>query len=190
MPHIDLPQGLPGILGPMAFSPETARPMSELVEVLLRGDNTLTSGERELIAAYVSYHNDCHFCHSSHGAAAAHHLDGDAQLVTDVKHDADRAAISDKLKALLAIAGKARVGGQAVSAEDVALARERGATDREIHDTVLITAAFCMFNRYVDGLATWAPEEADAYEAIGKRLAEEGYVTMGEQLSRISSRAA
>jgi uncharacterized peroxidase-related enzyme len=189
MPYIDLPQELPGILGPMALSPQTAKPMNELAEVLLRGDNTLTSGERELIAAYVSYHNDCHFCHFSHGAAAAHHLDGDAQLVNDVKRGADGAAVSDKLKALLTIAGKVREGGKAVTAGDVALARERGATDKEIHDTVLIAAAFCMYNRYVDGLATWAPEEPEAYEATGKRLAEEGYVTVGEQLGRMTSRA-
>jgi uncharacterized peroxidase-related enzyme len=190
MPHIDLPQGLPGILGPMAFSPQTARPLNQLAEVLLRADNTLTSGERELIAAYVSYHNDCHFCHSSHGAAAAHHLDGDAQLVSDVKLDADRAAVSDKLKALLAIAARVREGGKALSREDVALARRRGATDREIHDTVLIAAAFCMFNRYVDGLATWAPEEPEAYEEAGRRLAEEGYVMVGEQLGRMAGHAA
>ncbi len=189
MAHIDLPQGLPGILGPMAFSPQTARPLNQLAEVLLRGENTLTSGERELIAAHVSYQNDCHFCHASHGAVAAHHLDGDTQLVSDVKLDADRAAISDKLKALLAIAARVREGGKALSSEDVALARRRGASDREIHDTVLIAAAFCMFNRYVDGLATWAPEEPEAYEETGRRLAEEGYVMVGEQLDRTAAHA-
>jgi uncharacterized peroxidase-related enzyme len=190
MPHIDLPQELPGIVGLMAFSPEAARPMSELAEVLLRGENTLTSGERELIAAHVSYHNDCHFCHSSHGAAAAHHLDGDVQLVTAVKQDAERAAVSDKLKALLAIAERVRQGGKAVTVDDVAIARERGATDKEIHDAVLIAAAFCMFNRYVDGLATWAPEEPEAYEASGRLLAEKGYVRVGEQVGRMVTRAA
>jgi uncharacterized peroxidase-related enzyme len=185
MAHIDLPAGLPGILGPLAFSPETAKPMSELVEVLLRGDNTLTSAERELIAAHVSFQNDCLFCHSSHGAAAAHHLDGDVQLVEDVKRDTDCAAVSDKLRVLLHIAGKVRRSGKEVSAGDVALARARGATDKEIHDTVLIAAAFCMYNRYVDGLATWAPDDPAAYTTIGKRLAEAGYLTSEQDLGRV-----
>lgn len=183
MPHIDLPQGLPGILGPMAFSPETAKPMNELAEVLLRGDNTLTSAERELIATHVSYGNECFFCHSSHGGAAAHHLGGDVKLVDDIRRDAQSAAVSDKLKALLAIAGKVREGGKQVTDEDVALARERGATDKEIHDAVLIAAAFCMYNRYVDGLATWAPEEPEVYEVTGKLLAEEGYVAAEERFT-------
>jgi len=185
MAHIDLPQGLPGILGPMAFSPETAKPLNELAEVMLRGENTLTSGERELIAAHVSYQNDCHFCHSSHGAAAAHHLDGNAELVQDVKRDVEHADISYKLKTLLTITGKVRSSGKDVTAEDVARAHEQGATDKEIHDTVLIAAAFCMYNRYVDGLATWAPEEPEDYESIGERLAVDGYLKAGELLSHM-----
>lgn len=189
MPHIDLPPGLPGILGPMAFSPETSKPLNELAEALLRGENTLTSAERELIATYVSSQNDCHFCHSSHGAAAAHHLGGDERLVDDVRRDYASAEVSDKLKALLAIAGKVQRGGLHVTDEDVARAREAEATDKEIHDTVLIAAAFCMYNRYVDGLATWAPRESEAYRDTGRRLAEEGYVRAGEEIARMAAPA-
>jgi uncharacterized peroxidase-related enzyme len=175
MSHISLPEGLPGILGPMVFRPETAKPMNELAEVLLRGPSTLSRGERELIATYVSSKNDCHFCHSVHGAVAACNLDGDERLVDAVRRDFQRAAISPKLKALLAIAGKVQSGGKYVLESDVQLARERGATDLEIHDTVLITAAFCMYNRYVDGLATWAPNDPAAYRQQGARLAHDGY---------------
>jgi len=71
MPHIKLPEGLPGIRGAMAFRPETARPLNDLVETLLHSPNSLTAGERELIATYVSYLNDCHYCQSIHGAIAA-----------------------------------------------------------------------------------------------------------------------
>src|SRR5262249_38791237 len=160
---IDLIEGLPGILGPMAFSPQTAKPLNELAEVLLRAPSTLTSGERELIAAYTSRRNDCHFCTSSHAAAAAHHLDGDEALVERRCSDPESAPIPAKLKALLAIAAKVGVGGLRVSDEDVGRARAEGASDREIHDAVLIAAAFCMYNRYVDGLATWAPERREEY---------------------------
>jgi uncharacterized peroxidase-related enzyme len=184
MAHIKLPEGIPGIVGPMMFSPATAKPMNELAEVLLRGPNSLSSGEREMIATYVSSQNDCYFCQTVHGAAAAHHLGGNEALVQEVKRNFETAAVSDKVKTLLAIAGNVQKGGKQVTSEDVERARQQGATDKEIHDTVLIAAAFCMYNRYVDGLATWAPTDPEVYRASGKRLAEEGYVHSTDRLSK------
>jgi uncharacterized peroxidase-related enzyme len=175
MAHIQLPEGLPGIRGPMMFRPETAKPMNELVDVLLRGPHTLSPGERELIATYVSAENDCRFCQTIHGAIAAQHLGGNEELVLDVKHDFERAEISSKLKALLAIAGKVQLGGKNVTTEDVERARKEGATDLEIHDTVLIAAVFCMCNRYVDGLATWAPDDPGFYRQRATLVATHGY---------------
>jgi uncharacterized peroxidase-related enzyme len=187
MAHIQLPEGIPGIGGPLAFSPDTAKPLLELAEVLLRPPNTLTSAEREMIAAHVSYRNECDFCQLSHSAAAAAHLNGNYDLVERVKVNPESAEISDKLKALLTIAGKVQQGGKQVTAADVERARKRGATDKEIHDAVLIAAAFCMYNRYVDGLATWQPREREAYREMGERLAHEGY-TQGR--SRETPKAA
>jgi uncharacterized peroxidase-related enzyme len=175
VPHITLPEGLPGIRGPMAFRPETAGPLNDIVDVLLRGPHTLTPGERELIATYVSSQNDCEYCQTIHGAVAAHHLGGDEDLVSLVKRDPLQAAVSEKLKALLVIAGKTAQGGRHVTAADVERARGLGATDLEIHDTVLIAAVFCMCNRYVDGLATWAPADPAFYRARAAMLAEQGY---------------
>jgi uncharacterized peroxidase-related enzyme len=154
MPHITLPEGVPGIRSLFAFRPDTAGPLCELAEVLLHAPGTLTPGERELIATYVSSQNDCYFCQSAHGAIAASHLGDNDQLVLDVKLDFEHAPVSAKLKALLAVAGKVQRGGKNVLPADIERAREQGATDQEIHDTVLIAAAFCMYNRYVDGLAT------------------------------------
>ncbi|HEY6509422.1 MAG TPA: peroxidase-related enzyme [Vicinamibacterales bacterium] len=175
MAHITLPDGLPGIRGPMAFRPDTAKPLNELVDVLLRGPHTLSQGERELIATFVSAQNDCRYCQTIHGAIAAHHLGGNEALVADVKRNAAGAAISDKLKALLVIAGKTAESGRLVTADDVARARSHGATDLEIHDTVLIAAVFCMCNRYVDGLATWAPDDPAFYRQRAALVAENGY---------------
>jgi uncharacterized peroxidase-related enzyme len=183
MAHIKLADGVPGILGPMAFSPATAKPLNELAEILLRAPNSLSPAEREMIAAYVSSRNDCHFCQSVHGAVAAHHLGGNEALVLDVKRNFEDAAVSDKLKALLQIAGKVQKGGKHVGPEDIERARQHGATDKEIHDTVLIAAAFCMYNRYVDGLATWAPDAPEMYRENGKRLAERGYIRSTDPLS-------
>jgi len=174
MAHITLPPDLPGIRGPMAFRPETAKPLNELVDVLLRGPHTLSPGERELIATYVSSQNDCEYCQTIHGAIAAHHLRNEA-LVVDVKHDYQTANIPVKLKALMTIAGKTAKGGKSVTATDVARARDLGASDLEIHDAVLIAAVFCMCNRYVDGLATWMPHDPDFYRQRAALVAANGY---------------
>ena len=177
MAHIQLLNDqLPGIVGLLDYRRETAQPLSDLAEILLRGDSTLSSGEREMIASYVSFKNKCHFCHSSHGAAAAAHLNKDADFLDDIKQGFIKTPVSAKLRALLNIAAHVQQGGKKVTEADIAAARKEGATDREIHDTVLIAAAFCMYNRYVDGLGTWAPPGNDAYMPMGEKLAKEGYM--------------
>ena len=180
MPHIALPGDLPGISSAMAFRPETAKPLRELAEVLLRGPNSLTSAERESIAAFVSSRNDCTFCHLSHRAAAAHHANGNYAYVDAVTRGGVSPAISPKMQALLAIAGQVQRGGKEVTEDDIARARAEGATDIEIHDTVLIAAAFCMYNRYVDGLATVTPTDPALYDPMGQRMAKQGYVGISQ----------
>ncbi len=180
MPHIDLPEGLHGIRAAMAYRPETAKPLNEIVQVLLHDPNSLLPGERELIATYVSHLNDCYYCQTIHGAIAAASLNGDEELVRRVKADFQHADISEKLKALLVIAAKVQKGGKHVTADDVGHARDLGATDREIHDTVLIAAAFCMYNRYVDGLATTQPHDEALYRERGKQVAAMGYVAVSK----------
>lgn len=179
MAYIDLAPGLPGIRGPMVFSPETTKPLCELVHVLLAGPHTLTAAERELIATYVSSENDCYYCQHCHGSTAAQHLggaDADYELVAAVKRDFESTGLSPKMKALLNIAGRVQKDGKQVTPSDVQRARQEGATDKEIHDTVLIAAAFCMFNRYVDGLATWQPRDPEVYREIGQQTARLGYI--------------
>jgi len=176
LPHIALNTSEPGIRGLLRYRPETGRPLSEFVEVLLRAPSTLTSGERELIAAYVSALNDCRYCTAAHSACAAAQLPEGMALVQQVRADPGTAAVSAKLKALLMIAAAVRESGSAVTAELVAAAGAAGATDMEIHDTVLIAAAFCMLNRYVDGLATVAPDDPAMYEAGAQRLVAQGYL--------------
>ena len=178
MPHIALNSDEPGIRGLFRFRPETARPLNELVEVLLRGPSTLTRGERELIAAYVSTLNKCRYCSSSHSAYAAAQLPGGMAMVEQVCADAGSAPVSAKLKALLGIASAVQEGGLNVTEQHVAAARAVGATDTEIHDCVLIAAAFCMFNRYVDGLATIAPKDPALYSSRAQRIVQDGYLAL------------
>src|SRR5205809_4632759 len=175
MPHIDVDPDLPGIRSLMAFSPETAEPMGKLANLMLRTNEGLSMAEREMIAAYVSYLNDCFYCQQSHGAIAVCYLNGDEALVEQVKKDYEHADISDKLKALLSIAGSVQKGGKYVTEAQIEKAKQEGATDRDIHDTVLIAAMFCMFNRYVDGLASNTPTDLSSYPLRAKQVATHGY---------------
>jgi uncharacterized peroxidase-related enzyme len=179
MAHIDLgvdETRFPGINGPMKYRPETAKPLNELAEVLLRKEpHPLTPGERELIAAYVSGLNECTFCCSSHSAFAAAQLPSGMALVDQVRAGVDEAPVSPKLRALLHIAGAVQESGRKVTPDLIAAARDEGATDLEIHDTVLIAAAFCMYNRYVDGLATFAPPDPARYEEAAQHIVANGY---------------
>ncbi|MFE2341173.1 carboxymuconolactone decarboxylase family protein [Streptomyces sp. NPDC059431] len=176
MPHIEIPAPVPGIRGLMASKPASGRRLSELAEQLLRGESPLSVGERELIAAFVSSRNQTRYCTGSHTAAAAHALGGDYELVEAVKRDPASAPVSERMRALLAIAGKVQGDAREVGAEDVAAARAAGADDEAIHDTVLVAAAFCMFNRYVDGLGAITPDDPAVYDEIGVFLAAHGYL--------------
>lgn len=175
MPHIELGNDQPGIRSLFFYRPETAGPLCELVEVLLRGPSTLERWERELIATHVSELNECRYCATTHGAFTAAQLP-DGMDPALIRSDLGAAPISDKLKALLAIAAAVQRGGRNVTPELIDDAREAGATDLELHDAVLIAAAFCMYNRYVDGLAALTPPEGhESYELGAQRIVADGY---------------
>ena len=182
MPHIAVDPTIPGIRAFLNYRADTGAILSDFSEALLRGPSPLTVTERELIASFVSSRNECRFCTGAHSYAAKHNLllghatpESAEALVEAVKCDYTTAPVSPKLKALLAIADKVRADARTVSEADVAAARAAGAGDRDIHDAVLVAAAFCMFNRYVDGLRATTPTDAATYELIGERLAKNGY---------------
>ena len=179
MAYIDLGNDLPGIRGPMAYSPETGKALNKLAEILLHDENnTLSPGDREMIGAYVSSLNDCFFCQNVHGALAQHYYGCDMTFIDGIKTGFETMPVSDKLKALLSIAGSVQKGGKHVTTKQIEKAKNLGAADKEIHDTVLIAAAFCMFNRYVDGLNTWAPQDRQVYVDRAPMRAREGYADM------------
>ncbi|WP_019856300.1 carboxymuconolactone decarboxylase family protein [Actinopolyspora mortivallis] len=175
MPHIDIRNERPGILGLISYRPRTGRALVELTEALLRDEDGLSRGERELIAAAVSSGNDCTFCAEAHGAFAAHQLSGGSEVVEAACTNPHQAALPAKTRALLNLAEDVREGGRNVTEQRVAEARRAGADDRDIHDTVLIAAAFCMFNRYVDGLNAATPDDERFYEDLATTIVEHGY---------------
>lgn len=173
--HIAVNKEIPGISSLFDFSPETGRIIKSLVGVLLRKESTLATSDRELIAAYVSWLNECTWCCNVHSAVASNLLGMREDIVQAVKDDFETAPITEKLKAFLNIASKVQQYARPIPDEDIERARALGATDLEIHDVVLIAAVFCMNNRYVMCLDAWTPSDPAFYNAVGEHLAEQGY---------------
>jgi uncharacterized peroxidase-related enzyme len=189
MPHIPLESHLPGITGLLEFSKDTAAPIRELTQTLLRGPSTLTEAERELIATVVSSGNQCRFCTAAH-TAATDMLLGENETAQKVKTDIGTAPVTNKMKALLTIASMVRESGKSVTKEAIEKAKAEGATDIEIHDTVLIAALFCLYNRYVDGLATALPDADSYYDTLAQRLANHGYTRLPQGYDHLKTQNA
>jgi uncharacterized peroxidase-related enzyme len=188
MPYIPLEDHLPGITGLLEYRKDTAGPIRELTQILLRGPSSMTEAERELIATMVSSRNQCSFCTAAH-TAAANVLLGEDQTAEKVKHDILKAPVSEKMKALLTIASQVQEGGKSVTAGSIQRAKDEGATDIEIHDTVLIAALFCLYNRYVDGLATVTPAQPEFYRSLGERLKQHGYNRLPQGYDHLKSQS-
>lgn len=184
MPYIPVEEHLPGITGLLEYRKDSAQPIRDLTQFLLRGPSTLTAGERELIATVVSYNNNCRFCTTAH-TAAADLLLGECETSEKVKLDIETAPVSEKMKRLLTIAKQVQHSGKSVTTDSVERAKKAGASDVEIHDTVLIAALFCLYNRYVDGLSTVTPSDAEYYEGLADRIVHHGYTRMPEAYDQL-----
>ena len=174
MAHINLENNLPGVTGLLEYRKDTSVPLRELTQILLRGKSTLSESDRELIATVVSNKNECVYCTTSHKAAADAFL-GEEETSRTVNENIETSTVSKKLKMLLVIALQVQQGGKNVTEEAINSAIQEGATDLEIHDTVMIAALFCFYNRYVDGLGTFAPTEPIYYSEMAQRLKTNGY---------------
>jgi len=171
--YIKTDNNYPGILEMLWYKPATGSKLTALAHQALLGKSGLTSGERETIAAYTSALNECEFCCASHNGAVVCHLQKDIKP-NDYLTPEFMAGQTKKMQALLALAAQVQKGGRHVTPDVVDAAKKAGASDEDIHDAVLVCAAFCMFNRYVDGLGTYVSNEAD-YKDTGVRLATKGY---------------
>jgi uncharacterized peroxidase-related enzyme len=170
MPHIPVSPHLPGITGLLEYRHDTAAPIRALTQIILRGPGTLSFAEREMIATVVSQANECRFCTAAH-AAVTDVLLGESDTCALIRQNFETAPISEKMKSLLRIAQLMQQGGRFVTESAIARAKSAGASDMEIHDTVLIASLFCLYNKYVDGLATALPDDPAYFQHLGERIA-------------------
>ncbi len=189
MPYIPLEEHLPGITGLLEYRKDCAAPIRNLTQLLLRGPSSLSEAERELIATIVSHRNQCKFCTTAH-TAAADLLLGEKNTTDEIKQNINTAQISEKMKSLLVIASLVQQSGKYVTADVINNAKNAGATDLEIHDTVLIAALFCLYNRYVDGLATAMPEKPEYFQSLAERLVNHGYTRLPQGYDHLKNNSS
>jgi uncharacterized peroxidase-related enzyme len=176
MAFIQLGNDMPGIIGLLNYRKDTGEILLKLAETLLREANSLSRGEREMIATVVSNKNNCKFCMNSHRAIAKAALGNRASDMDKVLKNPNDDCLTPKMNALVQIALSVAESGKSVQPNQVTQARSSGASDREIHDTVLIAAAFCMYNRYVDGMQTFADLDDKEYSEMGQSINQKGYL--------------
>lgn len=186
MAYIAVEKHLPGITGLLEYRQDTAQPIRDLTEILMCGPSTLTKVERELIATLVSSKNQCVFCTAAHAAVVDAML-GETQTCQSVLGNYESAPVSDKMKALLSIAENVTAAGKNVTDTCVQKAKNAGATDLEIHDTVLIAALFCLYNKYVDGLSTLTPTNPEFYQSLGHKIKDHGYQRMPSAYEKLKT---
>jgi uncharacterized peroxidase-related enzyme len=152
--------------------PDTARPLLDYHELVMRGPSPFTVAERELIAAYVSGVNECGYCHGVH-TATAEAFGIPEGLLEALLADLDTAPVDERIRAVLRYVGKLTEAPARLTDEDAAAVLAAGWDERALHDAVIVCALFNFMNRMVNGLGIKADE---SYFALsGKRLRDVGY---------------
>jgi uncharacterized peroxidase-related enzyme len=175
MAYIQIDSSLPGMQSLLDYRPQIASPLKTLMAVMMRSKEGLSKGERELIATYVSNLNDCYNCHQIHGEVAQCFFEELPDLVESIKTDIHNADLTQRQKAILGIAANVQKNGKLVTDQQISGAKNLGISDLEIHDTVLISAMFCFFNRYIDGLGIVSQDTTETFKERAKMIAEFGY---------------
>lgn len=174
MAFIPLDGSKPGMRSLLAYYPAIAKPLTGLMKLLMRSESGVDKSESELIATYVSGLNHCKACEDIHGTVAYHLNERNEQTLRELK-DNQPVSVSARLKSLLELAANVQESGLNVSSNLIEKLKSNGCSDREIHDAVLITALFCMFNRYIDGLGIKSNDTLFSLNERGKHIAEYGY---------------
>ncbi len=175
-----------------AFKPEITSHLASFTEEVMRAPAPISSGLRELIAAYTSWTNECQFCWRSHAAVAAELL-GSEELVHSVLHDLDSSPLPEAEKALLRFAAKITRHLPEMGERDIQELRAIGWNDEAIYFTILVVSLFNFYNRWVTTSGVH-PVSDEIHRMHGKRLALSGYEPknrlqgMQETLSAIPNR--
>jgi uncharacterized peroxidase-related enzyme len=161
--------------------PDTARPLLDYHQALLRGPSPLSMAERELIAAYVSGLNACRYCHGVHAETAGLFGIPEATLAA-LLSDVDTAPVSDPLKPLLRYVRKLTLTPSRLTPTDAEAVLAAGWSEKALHDAVSVCALFNLMNRLVEGLGVSADQ--DYFASSARRLADIGYSGLKQMIGQ------
>ncbi|MAU41426.1 MAG: peroxidase [Kordiimonas sp.] len=151
-------------------------PLMQVFDHILRNKKSqLSSGQLELMAAYVSGLNNCLYCQEIHNYVAnAFGVDlGVTQALLD---DLDTAPISANLKPLFAYLRKLTHDPSSLEQGDVDSILQAGWDDKTIFDIVSVCALSNFINRFVEGMGiTRTPGRTTL---LPKEIMREDYTTL------------
>ena len=179
MPYIPIINNTPGIVGLLDTYTDTGKVLRNLADILLnKNSNAFIKAERETVASYVSFLNNCNFCYKSHSSIADFLWEkkGQTKEYIDKIETLEEIMSSSKIETLLYIAKKLHACPQGIKQEDIDLLFTFNFTPDDINDLILIISSFCMFNRYVDGLGTLPALDDDMYNNMAEKIAINGYI--------------
>ncbi len=159
--------------------PQTARPLLDYHQALLRGPSPLSEAERELIAAYVSGLNACRYCHGVHAATAKAFGMPEGTLGA-LLADVGTAPVTERMKPLLRYVGKLTLTPAKIIPGDAEAVLAAGWEEQALHDAVAVCGLFSLMNRLVEGLGITAGE--DYFIAAARRLTGTGYTGLKDLL--------
>jgi uncharacterized peroxidase-related enzyme len=125
-------------------------PYAALLHAVMRGPSEWTVGERELLAAYTSYLNQCPFWTGAHGAVASTVL-GD-EITKAVFADPGTAPIAPRLRAALGLVRKLTLAPEEVGPGDLRAILSAGVSEDAVRDAVYVCFAFNLIDRVSDAL--------------------------------------
>lgn len=139
--------------------PQGAAIVMQLADEILLRSSELTTGERELIAAYVSGLNACSFCAGTH-KAAAEAFGIDADVIDALITNPDEAPVKESLKPILSyVACLTRTPAQLTEAHAQAV-YDNGWSEQALYDAVQVCALFNFMNRIVEGTGVTFDQDA------------------------------
>ena len=143
---IDRAGFVPNVFRAYAWRPDRFAKWFAHFSDLMKGTETLTTAEREMIAVAVSMANGCLYCLVAHGATLRLQL-GDPVLGDRTTLDYRRAGLSERHIAMLDYAVKITTTPVECSEGDIEALRGHGFTDEDVWDIAEIAAMYNFTNR-------------------------------------------
>lgn len=161
-----------GVRHILSLNPEAGQALMMFHMAALRNDGPLSPRDKELIAAYVSGLNGCHYCYGVH-SQTAQAFGVPEDLLTQLLADIETAPVDQAFKPLLRYARTLTLEPTRLTEADAQAVFRAGWSERALHEAVLTICLFNFMNRLLEGHGITGNDAL--YEMRGKALQAHGY---------------